>query len=225
MLLFWRRLVGAAFCQHVFVFFPCSHIPLINLPSLRWHICVPSVYIPSSSSVALFLLFCRSTSFPFFFPTPDSVGTREGVIQKNLSGLLPVRDLRLDPSLMYSLPLLALSPNLLVVCIFLSVAYFLAKVRCSWARPGQVFFFGLFWNRSRSHTVSPEQRAFHNPHRSFFMGKKKKTEFSFTSFSFCWKWGITHLIYHFKAAVCKSIIISQPKTTNHSQKEGLIAVN
>ncbi|XP_038138046.1 inositol polyphosphate-4-phosphatase type I A-like [Cyprinodon tularosa] len=60
-----------------------------------------------------------------------SVGTREGVIQKNLSGLLPVRDLRLDPSLMYSLPLLALSPNLLVVWIFLSVAYFLAKVRCS----------------------------------------------------------------------------------------------
>ncbi|KAM4537917.1 inositol polyphosphate-4-phosphatase type I A-like isoform 7-T7 [Fundulus diaphanus] len=59
-----------------------------------------------------------------------SVGTREGVIQKNLSGLLPVRDLRLDPSLMYSLPLLALSPNLLVVWIFLSVAYFLAKVRC-----------------------------------------------------------------------------------------------
>uniref|UniRef100_UPI0037E7A985 inositol polyphosphate-4-phosphatase type I A-like isoform X4 n=1 Tax=Semicossyphus pulcher TaxID=241346 RepID=UPI0037E7A985 len=60
-----------------------------------------------------------------------SVGTREGVIQKNLSGLLPVRDLRLDPSLMYSLPLLALSPNLLVVWIFLSVAYFLAKLRCS----------------------------------------------------------------------------------------------
>ncbi|XP_014905160.1 type I inositol 3,4-bisphosphate 4-phosphatase-like isoform X7 [Poecilia latipinna] len=60
-----------------------------------------------------------------------SVGTREAVIQKNLSGLLPVRDLRLDPSLMYSLPLLALSPNLLVVWIFLSVAYFLAKVRCS----------------------------------------------------------------------------------------------
>ncbi|XP_047210992.1 inositol polyphosphate-4-phosphatase type I A-like isoform X8 [Girardinichthys multiradiatus] len=60
-----------------------------------------------------------------------SVGTREGVIQKNLSGLLPVRDLRLDPSLMYSLPLLALSPNLLVVWIFLSMAYFLAKVRCS----------------------------------------------------------------------------------------------
>ncbi|XP_031707609.1 inositol polyphosphate-4-phosphatase type I Ab isoform X1 [Anarrhichthys ocellatus] len=59
------------------------------------------------------------------------IGTREGVIQKNLSGLLPVRDFRLDPSLLYSLPLLALSPNLLVVWIFLSVAYFLAKLRCS----------------------------------------------------------------------------------------------
>ncbi|XP_044200801.1 inositol polyphosphate-4-phosphatase type I A-like isoform X4 [Thunnus albacares] len=60
-----------------------------------------------------------------------SIGTREGVIQKNLSGLLPVRDFRMDPSLLYSLPLLALSPNLLVVWIFLSVAYFLAKLRCS----------------------------------------------------------------------------------------------
>ncbi|KAL1022254.1 hypothetical protein UPYG_G00024270 [Umbra pygmaea] len=60
-----------------------------------------------------------------------SIGTREGVTQKNLSGLLPVRDLRLDPSLLYSLPLLALSPNLLVVWLFLSVAYFLAKLRCS----------------------------------------------------------------------------------------------
>ncbi|XP_028983458.1 inositol polyphosphate-4-phosphatase type I A isoform X3 [Betta splendens] len=60
-----------------------------------------------------------------------SIGTREGVIQKNLSGLLPVRDFHLDPSLLYSLPLLALSPNLLMVWIFLTVAYFLAKVRCS----------------------------------------------------------------------------------------------
>ncbi|KAK1876712.1 Inositol polyphosphate-4-phosphatase type I A [Dissostichus eleginoides] len=59
------------------------------------------------------------------------IGTREGVTQKNLSGLLPVRDLRLDPSLLYSLPLLAFSPNLMVVWIFLSVAYFLAKLRCS----------------------------------------------------------------------------------------------
>uniref|UniRef100_A0A1A8GX44 Inositol polyphosphate-4-phosphatase type I A n=1 Tax=Nothobranchius korthausae TaxID=1143690 RepID=A0A1A8GX44_9TELE len=60
-----------------------------------------------------------------------SVGTREGVIQKNLSGLLPVRDLYLDPSLLYSLPLLALSPSLLVVWIFLSITCFLAKLRCS----------------------------------------------------------------------------------------------
>ncbi|XP_028810404.1 inositol polyphosphate-4-phosphatase type I Ab isoform X8 [Denticeps clupeoides] len=60
-----------------------------------------------------------------------SIGTREGVIQKNLSGLLPIRDLRLDPNLLYSLPLLALSPNLLVVWLFLSVAFLLAKLRCS----------------------------------------------------------------------------------------------
>ncbi|XP_037392352.1 inositol polyphosphate-4-phosphatase type I Ab isoform X3 [Pygocentrus nattereri] len=60
-----------------------------------------------------------------------SIGTREGVTQKNLSGLLPVREFRLDPSLLYSLPLLALSPNLLIVWLFLSLAYLLAKLRCS----------------------------------------------------------------------------------------------
>ncbi|XP_029696165.1 inositol polyphosphate-4-phosphatase type I Ab isoform X7 [Takifugu rubripes] len=60
-----------------------------------------------------------------------SNGTREGVLQKNQSGLLPIRDLRLDPSLLYSLPLLALSPSLLLVWMFLSVAVFLAKLRCS----------------------------------------------------------------------------------------------
>ncbi|XP_046713051.1 inositol polyphosphate-4-phosphatase type I Ab isoform X3 [Silurus meridionalis] len=60
-----------------------------------------------------------------------SVGTRESVTQKNLSGVLPVRELRLEPNLLYSLPLLALSPNLLVVWLFLSVAYLLAKLRCS----------------------------------------------------------------------------------------------
>ncbi|RXN33454.1 type I inositol 3,4-bisphosphate 4-phosphatase-like isoform X4 [Labeo rohita] len=38
---------------------------------------------------------------------------------------------RLDPSLLYSLPLLALSPNLLIVWVFLSIAYLLAKLRCS----------------------------------------------------------------------------------------------
>ncbi|XP_019746767.1 type I inositol 3,4-bisphosphate 4-phosphatase-like isoform X7 [Hippocampus comes] len=60
-----------------------------------------------------------------------SIGTMEGVIQKNLSGLLPVRDFSMDPSLLYSLPLLALSPNLLVVWIFLSVTFILARLRCS----------------------------------------------------------------------------------------------
>ncbi|XP_064182574.1 inositol polyphosphate-4-phosphatase type I A-like isoform X3 [Anguilla rostrata] len=60
-----------------------------------------------------------------------SIGTREGVTQKNLSGLLPIRDFRLDPSLLYSLPLLALSPNLLIAWLFLSVAYLLAKLRCN----------------------------------------------------------------------------------------------
>ncbi|KAH0624631.1 hypothetical protein JD844_032290 [Phrynosoma platyrhinos] len=44
-----------------------------------------------------------------------SIGTREVVTQKNLCGLVPIRDFRLDPSLLYSIPLLALSPNLLIV--------------------------------------------------------------------------------------------------------------
>ncbi|XP_008251804.1 inositol polyphosphate-4-phosphatase type I A isoform X1 [Oryctolagus cuniculus] len=59
-----------------------------------------------------------------------SIGTREVVTQKNLSGLVPIRDLRLDPSLLCSLPLLALSPNLLIVWLFLSIAYLVAKLRC-----------------------------------------------------------------------------------------------
>ncbi|XP_069060448.1 inositol polyphosphate-4-phosphatase type I A isoform X8 [Pleurodeles waltl] len=59
-----------------------------------------------------------------------SIGTREVVTQKNLSGLVPIRDFRLDPSLLYSIPLLALSPNLLVVWLFLSIAYLVAKLRC-----------------------------------------------------------------------------------------------
>lgn len=72
--------------------------------------------------------------FPFFLsPNPlpfHSIGTREVVTQKNLSGLVPVRDLRLDPSLLCSIPLLALSPNLLIVWLFLSIAYLVAKLRC-----------------------------------------------------------------------------------------------
>ncbi|XP_051466363.1 inositol polyphosphate-4-phosphatase type I A isoform X6 [Apus apus] len=59
-----------------------------------------------------------------------SIGTREVVTQKNLSGLVPIRDFRLDPSLLYSIPLLALSPNLLIVWLFLSIAYLVARLRC-----------------------------------------------------------------------------------------------
>uniref|UniRef100_UPI00398F8D9D inositol polyphosphate-4-phosphatase type I A isoform X5 n=1 Tax=Pristiophorus japonicus TaxID=55135 RepID=UPI00398F8D9D len=58
-----------------------------------------------------------------------SIGTREVVTQKNLSGLVPIRDCRLDPSLLYSIPLLALSPNLMMVWVFLSLAYLLARFR------------------------------------------------------------------------------------------------
>lgn len=53
------------------------------------------------------------------------------MLQKNLSGLLPLRDLRLDPSLLYSLPLLALSPSLLLVWMLLSLLLLLARLRCS----------------------------------------------------------------------------------------------
>ncbi|XP_044628880.1 inositol polyphosphate-4-phosphatase type I A isoform X8 [Equus asinus] len=59
-----------------------------------------------------------------------SIGTREVVTQKNLSGLVPIRDLRLDPSLLCSIPLLALSPNLLIAWLCLSIAYLVAKLRC-----------------------------------------------------------------------------------------------
>ncbi|KAJ6667421.1 hypothetical protein lerEdw1_016542, partial [Lerista edwardsae] len=57
-----------------------------------------------------------------------SIGTREVVTQKNLCGLVPIRDFRLDPSLLYSIPLLALSPNLLIVWLFLSIAYLVARI-------------------------------------------------------------------------------------------------
>ncbi|XP_051881752.1 inositol polyphosphate-4-phosphatase type I A isoform X5 [Pristis pectinata] len=59
-----------------------------------------------------------------------SIGTREVVTQKNLSGLVPIRDCRLDPNLLYSIPLLAFSPNLMIVWVFLSLAYLLARFRC-----------------------------------------------------------------------------------------------
>lgn len=102
--------------------------------------------------------FCLSS--PAFAAAPSSpaplcsIGTREGVTQKNLSGLLPVRDFRLDPSLLYSLPLLALSPNLLIVWVFLSIAYLLAKLRCSWAWDPLLSFSFLSLPRSSSLSTS-----------------------------------------------------------------------
>lgn len=86
--------------------------------------------------MCLFLSFLFFLSFsPFLFLSPNffpfhSIGTREVVTQKNLSGLVPIRDLRLDPSLLCSIPLLALSPNLLIVWLFLSIAYLVTKLRC-----------------------------------------------------------------------------------------------
>lgn len=41
-----------------------------------------------------------------------------------------MRDLRLEPSLLYSLPLLALSPNLLLLWLLLSLACLLTRLRC-----------------------------------------------------------------------------------------------
>lgn len=72
-----------------------------------------------------------TTHPPTHLPVPPpSAGTREGLLQKNLSGVLPVRDLRLEPSLLYSLPLLALSPNLLLLWLLLSLACLLTRLRC-----------------------------------------------------------------------------------------------
>lgn len=101
--------------------------------------------VPSSSSSSSFFLIhplhvCVSFFLFLLFPfLPKllpfhSIGTREVVTQKNLCGLVPIRDFRLDPSLLYSIPLLALSPNLLVVWLFLSIAYLVARVRCKWRR-------------------------------------------------------------------------------------------
>lgn len=95
----------------------------------------PYFCVKPIACVCLFSFFLFSFLFPFSFPFSQlspfhSIGTREVVTQKNLSGLVPMRDLRLDPSLLCSLPLLALSPNLLIVWLFLSIAYLLTKLRC-----------------------------------------------------------------------------------------------
>lgn len=86
---------------------------------------VKSIACVSFLSSLPFFLFLSPALFPF-----HSIGTREVVTQKNLSGLVPIRDLRLDPSLLCSIPLLALSPNLLIVWLFLSIAYLVTKFRC-----------------------------------------------------------------------------------------------
>lgn len=84
----------------------------------------------SIACVSLFFFYFLSLFLsPKLFPF-HSIGTREVVTQKNLSGLVPIRDLRLDPSLLCSIPLLALSPNLLIAWLFLSIAYLVAKLRC-----------------------------------------------------------------------------------------------
>lgn len=148
------------FSFNVFFFSSCTnlcfiptYLTILSLRTLQpdylwfWiHIwfCHPS---PSMSvPLRLFKKKKKNTAPPLYPPPPGcSVGTREGVTQKNLSGLLPVRELRLEPSLLYSLPLLALSPNLLIVWLFLSVAYLLAKLRCSWATTLSQLLFFFFW--------------------------------------------------------------------------------
>lgn len=119
---------------HIIFSFYCGFIPFFFNLIFRFS----SFYFPillgkkKIHCMCLFFLY-----FPFFLsPNPlpfHSIGTREVVTQKNLSGLVPVRDLRLDPSLLCSIPLLALSPNLLIVWLFLSIAYLVAKLRCKWA--------------------------------------------------------------------------------------------
>lgn len=153
------RLFGiSSWCMpSVYVGFLCSTC-LPPLQPFPFFILFSAFFVLSSSFIPLlpfFLypssppptIFAASLLPPLLSSWPGSIGTREGVIQKNLCGLLPVRDLRLDPSLLYSLPLLALSPNLLVVWIFLSVAYFLAKLRCWKRRIGDIAHVQRLWGR------------------------------------------------------------------------------
>lgn len=113
-----------------FIFFP--------LPEPFFYFChLDSLFIfwyIHCMSVVFF--FCFFSFLPKSLPF-HSIGTREVVIQKNLCGLVPFRDFRLDPSLLYSIPLLALSPNLLIVWLFLSIAYLVAKLRCKWSKINQ----------------------------------------------------------------------------------------
>ena len=122
------------FCISSFLFIVASFHFFLNVIFLLSSFYSP-ILLEKIHCMCLFFLY-----FPFFFSilpfhSPNllpfhSIGTREVVTQKNLSGLVPVRDLRLDPSLLCSIPLLALSPNLLIVWLFLSIAYLVAKLRC-----------------------------------------------------------------------------------------------
>ncbi len=84
-----------------------------------------------------------------------SIGTREGVTQKNLSGLLPVRDFRLDPSLLYSLPLLAWAQTCSSSGCSQHSLPAGQKLRCSWAwDPLSMFLFSLSSLRLSQHFLS-----------------------------------------------------------------------
>lgn len=110
-----------------FIFWFCCgffHLFFIFLTTLCCHL---FLYIHLHVRLPFCLIFPPPNLLPF-----HSIGTREVVTQKNLSGLVPIRDFRLDPSLLYSIPLLALSPNLLIVWLFLSIAYLVARLRCKW---------------------------------------------------------------------------------------------
>lgn len=116
-------------------FFLLWLIPFFFLNLIFWFSFLPIFLGKPIACVFFFPFFSPFFSFSLFFsflPTFPfhSIGTREVVTQKNLSGLVPIRDLRLDPSLLCSIPLLALSPNLLIVWLFLSIAYLVTKLRC-----------------------------------------------------------------------------------------------
>lgn len=119
---------------HLIFSFCCGFIPFFFKLYLLVLLFFPMILIKIHRMCLSFFLYFLS---PFLFLSPKlfpfhSIGTREVVTQKNLSGLVPIRDLRLDPSLLCSIPLLALSPNLLIVWLFLSIAYLVTKLRCKW---------------------------------------------------------------------------------------------
>lgn len=124
---------------HITFSFCCGFMAFFFFLNLTFWFSSFSILFDKTHCMCLFLFVCFFYSFSFssffLFLSPKlfpfhSIGTREVVTQKNLSGLVPIRDLRLDPSLLCSLPLLALSPNLLIVWLFLSIAYLVAKLRC-----------------------------------------------------------------------------------------------